>query len=133
MAFYGKFFAVEREENYEAFVKSMGLSEEKEKKFLQFKPVQKYEKKGDEYVFTIQTPEGEKNTKFKSGVEFTSTFRDRPMTTTITVDGNKITQVIKFESGFTMTIKKEYTDDTLSEELTHSKWDGTARRFFKAQ
>ncbi|CAK1590247.1 unnamed protein product [Parnassius mnemosyne] len=79
MAFYGKSFVPEREENYEAFVKSMGLPEEREKQTLQFKPVQKFEKKGDDYVFTIQTPEGEKTFNFKSGVEFTSAFRDRPV------------------------------------------------------
>ncbi|CAK1590248.1 unnamed protein product [Parnassius mnemosyne] len=133
MAFYGKVFAVEKDENYEAFVKSMGIPEDKQKNLLEYKPTQKIAKNGDEYTVTVGTKNGERVYNFKSGIEFASTIRDQPAKITVTVDGNKMTQVVKFDIGLTLTLKKEYTDDTLTEEISHNGWDGVARRFYKAQ
>ncbi|XP_013168058.1 PREDICTED: uncharacterized protein LOC106118045 [Papilio xuthus] len=132
MAFYGKVFAVESQENYDEFVKSMGLPEEKAKSLLEYKPSQKIEKNGDEYTFTVYTKNGDKVYKAKSGVEFADTFRDLPVKITFNVDGSKVTQIIKFDIGFTLTIKKEYSDDTLNEEISHSLWDGVAKKVYKA-
>ncbi|XP_013147195.1 PREDICTED: uncharacterized protein LOC106110051 [Papilio polytes] len=131
MSFYGKVFAVESQENYEEFVKSMGLPEEKSKSLLEYKPSQKIEKNGDEYTITIYTKNGDKVYKAKSGVEFADSFRDLPVKITFTIDGNKVTQIIKFDIGFTLTINKEYFDDELKEEISHSLWDGVARKVYK--
>ncbi|KPJ13422.1 Fatty acid-binding protein 2 [Papilio machaon] len=131
MSFYGKVFAVESQENYEEFVKSMGLPEEKTKSLLEYKPSQKIEKNGDEYTFTVYSKNGEKVYKSKSGEEFADTFKDLPVKIIFTVDGNKVKQIIKFDIGFTLTIKKEYFDDKFIEEISHSLWDGVARKVYK--
>ncbi|KPJ20600.1 Fatty acid-binding protein 2 [Papilio xuthus] len=108
------------------------LPEEKAKSLLEYKPSQKIEKNGDEYTFTVYTKNGDKVFKAKSGVEFADTFRDLPVKITFNVDGNKVTQIIKFDIGFTLTIKKEYSHDTLNEEISHSLWDGVAKKVYKA-
>ncbi|XP_068623773.1 fatty acid-binding protein 2-like [Battus philenor] len=133
MAYFGKVFTVESEENFEDFIKSMGIPEEKTKNIREYKPKQKVEKDGDNYIFTVYANSGEKVYKCKSGEEFDNTFRDLPVKITITADGNKFTQVIKFEIGLTITIKKEYSDDRLVEEITHNLWDGVARKTYKVE
>ncbi|KAJ0173161.1 hypothetical protein K1T71_011337 [Dendrolimus kikuchii] len=52
--------------------------------------------------------------------------------TTVIVDGNTVTQVSKFPDGKILTFKGEYSGDDLVITLTNSKWDGVAKRYYKA-
>ncbi|XP_075983646.1 fatty acid-binding protein 1-like [Anticarsia gemmatalis] len=132
MSFFGKEYKYESEENFGDFLKAVGLPDEEIAKFLQFKPVSKIEQDGDEYVYTTVSPAGTKVTKFKSGVEFEDVIKEGfPIKTTYTVDGNKVTQEINTEKG-NATFVREFSDDALVVTITADKWDGTAKRFYKA-
>ncbi|CAB3222165.1 unnamed protein product [Arctia plantaginis] len=130
MSFFGKTYVYEGHEKFDEFLKSAGLTDEEVAKYLQAKPTSKVEKDGDSYVYTTVSPGGPKVVKFQSGVEFDDTLRGGPIKTVYTVDGNKITQVIKSDKG-TGTFVREYSDDKLVVTITSSTWDGTAKTFYK--
>ncbi|XP_028167303.1 fatty acid-binding protein 1-like [Ostrinia furnacalis] len=70
MAYFGKEFKFEKEENYEEFIKSISAADETAAMFLTFKPNYKIDKKGDEYVMTLTNGDFKKEINFKPGVAF---------------------------------------------------------------
>ncbi|CAH2052256.1 unnamed protein product, partial [Iphiclides podalirius] len=134
MAYEGKLYKHVRDENFEAFVKSLNLPEEHTTGFLNFKPDQKLEKNGDSYTLTTISGNNTKEVTFKNGVEFDETVvPGRVSKTTITLSGNTLTQVQKFDDGNVITTKREYSGDGLTVTLQRNNVDGPAGiRHYKA-
>ncbi|KAG6449100.1 hypothetical protein O3G_MSEX005882 [Manduca sexta] len=103
------------------------LSAEQQAGFVNYKPSQKIEKNGDEYVLTI----GPKVVKFSAGVEFEEKIGDNVSKSVIQVDGDVFNQVQNFGNGYVFNIKREFSDDALVLSISHSKWDGVGRRHYK--
>ncbi|CAH0595094.1 unnamed protein product [Chrysodeixis includens] len=132
MSFFGKEYKFVSQENFEEFVNSLGLTPEQSQGFLNYKPSQKYEKDGDSFVYTSSTAGGQTQNKFQSGVEFEESNAGRKCKTVYTVDGDTVTQVQKYEDGTTFTFVRQFSGDDMTVTVTSSKWDGVARRFYKA-
>ncbi|CAG4932619.1 unnamed protein product [Colias eurytheme] len=133
MAFYGKLYSFDKNENFDSFVGSLQLPQEKADAFINAKPSQKIEKDGDFYIITTYNANGTTEMKFKNGVEFDETLSQEVTTKNIiTVDGNKFTQVQKIGDN-TITIVREYTPEQLVVTITSSFWDGVAKRFYVAK
>ncbi|XP_045522702.1 fatty acid-binding protein 2-like [Pieris brassicae] len=133
MAFFGKLYTHESNENFDDFVNSLNLPEEQATAYLNSKISQKIEKDGDEYVLTTNKPSGPSVMRFKSGVEFDEKITAEVIgKNTITVHGNKVTQVQKLPDGKTITFAREYSPDKLVVTITASFWNGTAKRIYVA-
>ncbi|KAL0818367.1 hypothetical protein ABMA28_008844 [Loxostege sticticalis] len=127
MAYFGKNFTFEKDENVDELINATGLD------FLKNKPSQVIEKDGDSYKLILKTVNHE--IVFKSGVPFVELVRgtlEVSSKTTITVDGDTFIQVQDFGSDGTLTSKREYSADQLKVTYTSNKWDGVAYRYFKA-
>ncbi|PZC73092.1 hypothetical protein B5X24_HaOG210109 [Helicoverpa armigera] len=133
MSFLNKTYTFVKQENLDAFLKSVGFPDDKIEKALKFTPEQKVTKDGDTYTLHTQGLEGPKETKFKSGVEFDDVigFDKTPAKVTIVVDGNTITQTFKTDKG-NGSFKREYVGDQLIISVTRQGWEGVAKRYYKA-
>ncbi|NP_001037574.1 fatty acid binding protein [Bombyx mori] len=131
MSFLGKKYTFDREENFDGFLKFVGLPEDQIRKLLQFKPTTTLIKEGDKYKTITVDSNGTKETVFESGVPFDETI-DGVLTikTTYTVDGNTVTHVVENPNG-TATFKREYGDTELKVTISADKWDGVAYRYYK--
>ncbi|KAF9787662.1 hypothetical protein SFRURICE_017373 [Spodoptera frugiperda] len=126
MSFLNKNFKFVKQENFDGFLRAVGLPEEKIAQILKYSPDQKLVQDGDSYTYITNGPEGVKEIKFKSGVEF------EDIKTTYTVDGNVVTQNISAPQG-TAVFKREYNGDELTVVITGDKFDGVAKRYYKAE
>ncbi|KAJ0173164.1 hypothetical protein K1T71_011340 [Dendrolimus kikuchii] len=132
MSFIGKEYKFVKQENFDGFLKSAGVPEDKIERILQFQPSQTLLKDGDTYTYVNVTPRGKKETQFKLGVEFDDVIgSDTAVKSTYTIDGNTVTQVAKSKDG-TATFKREYNGDDLVVTITNDRWDGVAKRYYKA-
>ncbi|XP_053617152.1 fatty acid-binding protein 1-like [Plodia interpunctella] len=132
MAFLGKEFKFVKDENFDGFLKSVGLGAEEVAKLSQYRPSTKLEKDGDSYTFTSTSPARTKVVKFKPGVEQDDEIKEGLVVkSTYTVDGNVVTQVIKHEDKVT-TFKREYNGDSLKVTITSNFWDGVCNRYYSA-
>ncbi|VVC96086.1 unnamed protein product [Leptidea sinapis] len=133
MDFLGKIYKLDRSENFEEFLASLNLPEDKIAQ-IKIKTSQTLTKEGDNYVLTTILPDGKKEMKFQSGVEFDEKVSPEVTAkTTFTVSGNKVTQKQTFDDGKTINYVREFTADTLKVTLTSSFWDGTAVRYYVAE
>ncbi|XP_026314326.1 fatty acid-binding protein 1-like [Hyposmocoma kahamanoa] len=132
MAYLGKVFKFEKHENYDGFIKSLGVPEDKAEILLRAKPSQKLVKNGDTYTLSVITTESTRNVTFKSGVAFDEDIRGLLVKTRITVSGDTLIQVQDFNKKRTFTFKKEFTENTLKETITANFWDGAAYRYYVA-
>ncbi|KAH9637768.1 hypothetical protein HF086_007797 [Spodoptera exigua] len=121
MAFLNKNYKFVSQENFDAFLKASGVPDDKIEKTLKYTPDQKIVKDGDTYTYIVSGALGTKEIKFKSGVK-----------STIVVDGNTVTQTAKGAAGVA-TFKREYNGDDLVVTVTLDKWDGAAKRYYKAE
>ncbi|CAH1640973.1 unnamed protein product [Spodoptera littoralis] len=69
MSFLNKNYKFVSQENFEGFLKAVGVAEDRFEQLMKFAPDQKLTKDGDTYTYYNVTPEGPKEVKFKSGVE----------------------------------------------------------------
>ncbi|XP_013184011.2 fatty acid-binding protein 1-like [Amyelois transitella] len=131
MAFLGKEYVFEKDENFENFLRAVGVKEEDVAKYAQYRPSTKLEKNGDTYTYTFAAPGRTRAVQFKSGVELDEELREgSTVKSTYTVDGNVVTQVVK-RDGKTATFKREYNGDKLIVTATAGHWDGVAKRYYK--
>ncbi|XP_062529053.1 fatty acid-binding protein 1 isoform X2 [Bombyx mori] len=113
MSFLGKKYILDREENFDGFLKFISLPEDQIQKHFQFKPTTTLIKEGDKYKIITVHNDDTKETVFESGVPFDETIDGGlKLKTTYTVDGNTVTQVIEHPNGNT-TFKREYSDTEL--------------------
>ncbi|XP_014363084.2 fatty acid-binding protein 2 [Papilio machaon] len=133
MAYLGKLYSHDRDENYESYIDTLGLPADKAANLKNYKPQQKLEKNGDTYTLTSVSAVGNRVATFKVGEEFDETVAEgHKAKTTFTLDGNTLTQTQKFADGNVLNTKREYFDDKLIVTLTRTNWDGTAVRYYKA-
>ncbi|XP_038216435.1 fatty acid-binding protein 2-like [Zerene cesonia] len=132
MSFFGKLYTLQKNENFDSFINSLNLPQDKADALINAKPSQKIEKDGDYYIITTITSKRTTEIKFKNGVEFDEAFTNEITTkNTVTVDGNKFTQVQKADDKI-ITIIREYSPEQLVVTLTCNFWDGTAKRYYTA-
>ncbi|XP_045539298.1 fatty acid-binding protein 1 [Papilio machaon] len=131
MAFAGKVYVHDRDENFEGFVATLGLAQEIVQKLSNSKPKYKLEKNGDTYTATTFTDSYNKVVSFKLNEEFDEkVLGGRDAKTTFSLNGNTLTQVQKFNEG-TVTTKREFFNDKMIVTINRTGWDGTATRYFK--
>ncbi|XP_068623757.1 fatty acid-binding protein 2-like [Battus philenor] len=130
MAFVGKSYQLEKDENYEAFVDSLGMPPGRTEFFKKFKPVHKIEKNGDVYTITAQCPSETVKVSFKIGEEFDEQHTASVAKSKFTLNGNILNQEQKFNNGSVINYKREYLDNKLITTLTHNKWNGKAVRYY---
>ncbi|PZC73093.1 fatty acid-binding protein 2 [Helicoverpa armigera] len=133
MAFLNKNYSFVKQENFDGFLKAVGIPDDKIAKLVNFAPDQKIVQDGDSYVIHTAGPEGPKQVKFKSGVEFDDVIgiEKTPIKTTYTLDGNTLTQKITADKGSAV-FKREFVGDELIVTITTDKWDGVAKRWYKS-
>ncbi|XP_050353614.1 fatty acid-binding protein 2-like isoform X2 [Nymphalis io] len=132
MAYIGKTYKFQKDENFREFLAHLGVPADKVEYLLTSKPSQKLEKDGDNYTLTT-IDASTKEMKFKEGVEFDESITPEITSkTTFTVSGDVVTQVQKLQDGRSITLKRKYSSDQLVVEITTSGWDGVARRYYAA-
>ncbi|CAH0595092.1 unnamed protein product [Chrysodeixis includens] len=133
MSFLGKTYKFESQENFDGFLKSVGVPDDKIALLNKFTPSQRLEQNGDSYTYFTTTEAGPKETTFKSGVEFDDKIGvdNTPIKNKYIVEGNKVTQIISADKG-SATFVRDYDGDNLTVTITSSLWDGVAKRFYKA-
>ncbi|XP_030033573.1 fatty acid-binding protein 2-like [Manduca sexta] len=132
MAFLGKEYKFVRDENFEAFIQSLGLPEEENKIYKDYHPSQKLTLDGATYTFTAATPQSSDTLSFKSGVEFDEKIDHSNAKSTVTVEDNVMTHVQKLEDGKVFTFLREFNGDELVLTITNNAWDGATKIYYKA-
>uniref|UniRef100_A0A2H1VZX6 SFRICE_004606 n=1 Tax=Spodoptera frugiperda TaxID=7108 RepID=A0A2H1VZX6_SPOFR len=135
MSFLNKNYKFVSQENFDGFLKAVGVPEDRIEKLMKFAPDQKLTKDGDTYTYYTVTSEGPQEIKFKSGVEIDELLGSSkvPVKSTYVVEGNTMTQTVKSAEKGVGVFKREYNGDDLIVTLTLDKWDGVAKRFYKAE
>ncbi|XP_075983957.1 fatty acid-binding protein 2-like [Anticarsia gemmatalis] len=134
MSFLGKEYRFVKQDNFDGFLKFVGVPDDKLPQISAFAPPMKFEKSGDSYTYTSKNPDGSPSvTTFKSGVEFDDTIgpEKMPMKNTFIVDGNTVTQKMKSEKGNAV-ITRDYSGDEVVLTIKVEGWDGVAKRMYKA-
>ncbi|XP_026314241.1 fatty acid-binding protein 2-like [Hyposmocoma kahamanoa] len=135
MAYFGKEFVLDRQENFTEFIESlkMEIPPEIKKAVINSKSLAKIDKNGDEYTLSSVKVDGSTSSRtFKSGVEYEETNFGRTGKAVITVDGDTFTQVQKYPEG-TLTTTRKFSPNELVVTITFSGWDGEAKRYYKAK
>ncbi|XP_043461880.1 sodium/calcium exchanger regulatory protein 1-like isoform X1 [Leptopilina heterotoma] len=130
MAFLGIKYKLAQSENFEELMKALGVGLVTRKMGAAVSPIVEVTLDGDEY--TMNTTSTFKNSviKFKPGVEFTEETPDgREVKTTITVDGDKMTQIQKGEKD--TIIEREFTPTEMKAIMKVD--DIVCTRVYKAQ
>ncbi|CAH2238893.1 fatty acid-binding protein 2-like [Pararge aegeria] len=124
-----------KDENFKGFLDNLGIPPQVADAWLQSKPSPKLEKDGDSYIATTTDQNGEKKVlTFKSGVEFDEEILPGVTAkTTFTVEPEVAIQVQTFPDGRSITYRREYSGKDLVVVLTVSSWDGSAKRYYKAE
>ncbi|CAH1640975.1 unnamed protein product [Spodoptera littoralis] len=135
MSFLNKNYKFVSQENFEGFLKAVGVAEDRFEQLMKFAPDQKLTKDGDTYTYYNVTPEGPQEVKFKSGVEIDELIGSTkmPVKSTYVVEGDTMTQTVKSVERGVAVFKREYNGDDLIVTITLDKWDGVAKRFYKAE
>ncbi|KAG6453256.1 hypothetical protein O3G_MSEX008049 [Manduca sexta] len=70
MAFLGKEYKLVKHENYDGFLKSLGLPNERVQEMLKNDETEKLVKNGDTYTFYYNSPSDKREVTFTPGLEF---------------------------------------------------------------
>ncbi|XP_076256723.1 fatty acid binding protein isoform X2 [Rhynchophorus ferrugineus] len=128
-AFLGKKYKLSSSENFDEFMKEIGVGLVTRKVGNAVSPVVELNKEGDEYVLTSNSTFKNVVLKFTPGVEFDQETPDgRKVKATITVDGNTLKEVQKADGKVT-TIDRTFSDDEIKMVMTVG--DITATRIYK--
>ncbi|XP_030760275.1 fatty acid-binding protein, adipocyte isoform X2 [Sitophilus oryzae] len=131
-AFLGKKYKLESSENFDEFMKELGVGLVTRKVGNAVSPVVELNKDGEDYVLTSNSTFKNVVLKFKPGVEFDQETPDgRKVKATITVDGNTLKEVQKGADGKLTTIDRTFSDDEIKMIMTVG--DITATRIYKLQ
>lgn len=117
-AWEGKKYKLESSENFEEYMKALGVGLIMRKMGNSISPTVELKKEGDEYTFNTTSTFKNTTIKFKVGEEFDEE----------TVDGRKVKSVCTFESDDKLiheqkgdkpsTIVREFTEDTMNAIMT---------------
>ncbi|KAG6449092.1 fatty acid-binding protein 1-like [Manduca sexta] len=133
MAYEGKVYTFDSQENFDEYLRHMGVTDEEViKKYATYKSTAQLKKEGNKYRYITRSSEGNNEVVFESGVEVEDVgLGGVPVKCVYTVDGNTVTQVGNTSKGLG-TAKREFTEDLLKMTLTSETWDGVAYRYYKA-
>lgn len=130
MAWEGKKYKLEKSENFDEYMKSIGVGFVLRKMANTLHPVVTLEKHGDEYSFSTVSSFKSSIMKFKPGEEFDfETMDGRKVKSTVTIDGNKMTQIEIGEKR--AEIIREFSETELV--VTMKINDIVAKRWYKAE
>ncbi|XP_026333332.1 fatty acid-binding protein 1-like [Hyposmocoma kahamanoa] len=125
MAYFGKEFKLDRQENYDDFVNFVydGVADEQYRQgLIADKPTIKLIKSGDGYTWCCtKSDKSTHEERFVPGVEYDEVIGGKNAKYTTTVDGNVFTKVTKFPEG-NITIKREFKDDELVIVRTYHRY-----------
>lgn len=107
-------YHLEKSENFEEFMKALGVGMVMRKLANNAKPSVEFKKNGDNWIFNTISAVKTTEVKFKLNEPFDDTSLDgRECTTTFTLDGNKLTMLQKGKKGTDCTYIREFTDSGL--------------------
>ncbi|CAG9772728.1 unnamed protein product [Ceutorhynchus assimilis] len=131
-AYLGKKYKLDSSENFDEFMKALGVGLVTRKVGGAVSPVVDLQKEGEEYVLSSNSTFKNVVLRFKPGVEFDQDTPDgRKVKSTITVEGNTLKEVQKAGDGKVTTIDRTWTDDEI--KMVMSVGDVTATRTYKLQ
>ncbi|CAG9854311.1 unnamed protein product [Phyllotreta striolata] len=130
--FLGKKYKLSSSENFDDFMKELGVGFVTRKAGAAVSPVVDLQKDGDEYVLSSVSTFKNVVVKFTPGVEFDQETPDgRKVKATITIDGNVLHEVQKDAAGKETTIDRTFTEDEI--KMVMSCNGVTATRIYKIQ
>ncbi|XP_063926986.1 fatty acid-binding protein, adipocyte isoform X2 [Zophobas morio] len=129
----GKKFKLSKSENFDDYLKALGVGLVTRKMGNAVSPVVDLTKDGEEYTLSSSSTFKNVILKFKPGVEFDQETPDgRKVKATITVDGNTLHEIQKDPgSGKETVIDRTFTDDEV--KMVMSVEGITATRIYKIQ
>ncbi|XP_017062171.1 fatty acid-binding protein, muscle [Drosophila ficusphila] len=117
MAFVGKKYKLDKSENFDEYMKELGVGLVTRKMGNSLSPTVEVTKEGDTYTLTTTSTFKTSAISFKLGEEFDEeTLDGRNVKSIITLDGNKLTQEQKGDKP--TTIVREFNDGELITTLT---------------
>ena len=117
MSFVGKKYKLDKSENFDEYMKELGVGLVTRKMGNSLSPTVEVTLEGDTYTLTTTSTFKTPANSFKLGVEFDeATLHGRNVKSIITLDGNKLTQEQKGDKP--TTIVREFTDNELITTLT---------------
>ncbi|XP_037292655.1 fatty acid-binding protein 1-like isoform X1 [Manduca sexta] len=133
MAYEGKVYTFDRQENVDELFRRMGVTDEEViKKYATFKSTAQLKKEGNKYRYITKSCDGNNEVLFESGVEVDDVgLGGVPIKSVYTVNGNTVTQVVKGSEGKGAVIR-EFSEDLLKMTLTTDSPDFVAYRYYKA-
>ncbi|KAF2900139.1 hypothetical protein ILUMI_06057 [Ignelater luminosus] len=131
-AFLGKKYKLESSENFDEYLKAIGVNIMLRKVANTASPVVELTKSGDQYTISSVTTFRTIVVSFKDGVEFeTDTVDGRKVKSTITVDGTTLHEVQKDASGKEHTIDRLFSENEIKMVLKYD--DIVCIRIYKSQ
>ncbi|CAH1110175.1 unnamed protein product [Psylliodes chrysocephalus] len=128
----GKKYKLEKSENFDDYMKTLGVGFVTRKAGAAVSPVVDLQKDGDQYVLSSCSTFKNVILKFTPGVEFDQETPDgRKVKATISIDGNTLHEVQKDAEGKETTIDRTFTADEV--KMVMSVNNVTATRIYKAQ
>ncbi|EDW42595.1 fatty acid-binding protein, muscle [Drosophila sechellia] len=117
MSFVGKKYKLDKSENFDEYMKELGVGLVTRKMGNSLSPTVEVTLEGDTYTLTTTSTFKTSAISFKLGVEFDEeTLDGRNVKSIITLDGNKLTQEQKGDKP--TTIVREFIDNELITTLT---------------
>ncbi|XP_072379059.1 probable fatty acid-binding protein isoform X1 [Diabrotica undecimpunctata] len=128
----GKKYKLDKSENFEEYMKKLGVGLVVRKMGSAVSPVVDLQKEGDEYVLSSISTFKNVILKFKPGVEFDQETPDgRKVKSTITINGNTLHEVQKDASGAETVIDRTFSADEIKMEMSVNNVKAT--RTYKIQ
>ena len=132
MEFVGKKYKMSSSENFDEFMKALGVGLITRKAANAVTPTVELRKDGDEYVLVTSSTFKTTEMKFKPGVEFDEERADgAKVKSTCQFEGNTLKQVQKATDGLEVTYVREFGPEELKAVMTVK--DVTCTRVYKAQ
>ncbi|XP_022115120.2 fatty acid-binding protein, muscle [Pieris rapae] len=132
--FIGKRYKLKSSDNFEDYLKFIGVGLLSRKLVMSVSPVTELTKNEDgSYTLTHTTSIRKVTTTFRLNEEYEE---DRPdgvkVKSEMTIEGNKLIQIQSDPSGKKSKHIREFTDSTLTVITTADGWDGTCIRVYEA-
>ncbi|KAJ8982593.1 hypothetical protein NQ317_005065 [Molorchus minor] len=129
--FLGKKYKLSSSENFDDFMKALGVGLVTRKMGNAVSPEVELQKEGEEYVLSSKSTFKNVTIRFKPGVEFDQETPDgRKVKSVITVDGNSLHEIQKNPDGKDTVIDRTFSNDEVKMVMAYDNI--TATRIYKA-